>query len=44
MATYASVSDVQTRLGKELTTDETTLVTTRLADVERMILRRTSPI
>lgn len=38
--TYASSSDVQTRLGKELTPEEVTLVSTRLADVERMILRR----
>jgi hypothetical protein len=37
---YASASDVQTRLGKELTPEETSLVSTRLADVERMILRR----
>ena len=37
---YAAASDVQTRLGKELTTEETALVNTRLADVERMILRK----
>ncbi|KAF0835684.1 Gp19/Gp15/Gp42 family protein [Nocardia caishijiensis] len=37
---YATPSDVQTRLGRALTPDETTLVTTRLADAERMILRR----
>ncbi|MFF4021468.1 Gp19/Gp15/Gp42 family protein [Nocardia elegans] len=38
--TYAQTSDVQTRLGRALTPDETTLVAIRLADVERMILRR----
>jgi Phage protein Gp19/Gp15/Gp42 len=37
---YATASDVSTRLGKELTTEEVTLVETRLADVERMILRK----
>lgn len=37
---YASSDDVQTRLGRALTDEETTLVTTRLADVERMLNRR----
>jgi hypothetical protein len=37
---YAAESDVATRLGRELTPEETDLVTARLADVERMILRR----
>lgn len=37
---YATPEDVQTRLGKELTAEEITLVTTRLTDVERMLLRR----
>lgn len=38
--TYATAEDVQARLGHELSTEETALVTVRLADVERMILRR----
>lgn len=37
---YATASDVSTRLGRSLSTEETTLVDTRLQDVERMILRR----
>jgi hypothetical protein len=37
---YASSSDVQSRLGRELTPEETPLVNTRLADAERMIRRR----
>lgn len=37
---YAVALDVQNRLGRELTPEETTLVATRLADVERMILTR----
>lgn len=36
----ASATDVQTVLGKELSTEETALVERRLAQVERMILRR----
>lgn len=36
----ATASDVQTVLAKELTTEETALVERRLAQVERMILRR----
>ncbi len=39
MTTYASASDVAARLGRELTTEETTLVGIRLADAERMIRR-----
>lgn len=38
--TYAVVSDVTARLGRPATTDETTLITTRLADAERLILKR----
>lgn len=38
--TYAAPSDVQTVLGRELTPEETTMVERRLAQVERMILRR----
>lgn len=38
--TYAASSDVAARLGKELSAEDKTLVETRLADVERMILRR----
>lgn len=38
--TYATASDVQTLLARELTTEETVLVDRRLAQVERMILRR----
>lgn len=40
MPTYATATDVANRLGRELSPEETTLVTTRLADTERMILRR----
>lgn len=36
---YASSSDVEARLGRDLTTEESTLVTTRLDDVERLINR-----
>ena len=36
----ATASDVEVRLGRTLTTEEISLVETRLADVERMILRR----
>lgn len=38
--TYAVVSDVTNRLGRAATTDEQTLITTRLADAERLILKR----
>jgi hypothetical protein len=38
--TYAAATDVQTRLGRTLTPEEADLVTVRLADVERLILRR----
>lgn len=38
--TYATAEDVAARLGRELSTEETALVAVRLADVERMILRR----
>lgn len=38
--TYASHADVSARLGRELTTEEQTLVETRLADAERMLSRR----
>ena len=37
---YAAASDVQTRLGRPLTEDETAMTNIRLADAERMILRR----
>jgi uncharacterized protein YcaQ len=37
---YAAAADVQAVLGRELTTEETALVDRRLAQVERMILRR----
>ena len=37
---YATPTDVQSRLGRELDTAETDLVTVRLADAERMIRRR----
>jgi uncharacterized protein YcaQ len=37
---YASATDVQAVLGRTLTTEETALVERRLAQVERMILRR----
>ncbi|MEU1526931.1 Gp19/Gp15/Gp42 family protein [Nocardia rhamnosiphila] len=40
MPTYAEPTDVAARLGRELSPDETTLVTTRLDDAERMIRRR----
>lgn len=36
----ATAADVQAVLGRALTTEETALVTRRLAQVERMILRR----
>ena len=39
---YAAASDVQTRLGRPLTEDETAMTNIRLADAERMILRRLS--
>lgn len=38
--TYAQTADVQARLGRTLTTEETALVAVRLADAERMIIRR----
>lgn len=38
--TYAKAADVQAIYGKALTTEETALVERRLAQVERMILRR----
>lgn len=38
--TYASADDVQAVYGRTLTTEETALVERRLAQVERMILRR----
>ncbi|WP_158169976.1 Gp19/Gp15/Gp42 family protein [Mycolicibacterium smegmatis] len=37
---YATPSDVAARLGRELTEQETSLVSTRLEDAERMILRK----
>jgi hypothetical protein len=37
---YAQAADVATRLGRQLTTEEASLVETRLTDVERLILRR----
>jgi hypothetical protein len=37
---YATASDVQAVLGRELDTAETALVERRLAQVERMLLRR----
>ncbi len=40
MPTYATYSDVQARLGRELSPEEQTLVSVRLADVERRIKRR----
>lgn len=40
MTTYATPTDVSARLGRELTTDEITLVSVRLEDVERKIRRR----
>ena len=36
---YAAASDVATRLGRTLTTEETSLVSARLEDVERLIER-----
>jgi hypothetical protein len=41
---YANASDVATRLGRELTAEETALVTVRLADAERMIRRKISDL
>lgn len=38
--TYASATDVADRLGRALTTEETTLVSKRLEDTERMLERR----
>lgn len=38
--TYAQAADVSARLGRELTPEETNLVTTRLADAERMLSRK----
>jgi hypothetical protein len=40
MSTYATAADVAALLALELTTEETALVGRRLAQVERMILRR----
>lgn len=37
---YAEVSDVTARWARTATDEESTLITTRLADVERMIKRR----
>jgi len=37
---YAEATDVQTLLGRTLTTEETALVERRLEQVERMIIRR----
>jgi uncharacterized protein YcaQ len=37
---YATAADVQAVLGRTLTTEETALATRRLAQVERMIVRR----
>jgi hypothetical protein len=37
---HAAASDVQARLGRELTEEETDLIDVRLDDVERMIKRR----
>lgn len=39
MTTYATATDVTDRLGKPADTDLTTLINTRLGDVERMIRR-----
>lgn len=39
MSTYASASDVTDRWARDATDAENTLITTRLADVERMIER-----
>ena len=38
--TYATSSDVAVRLGRELTTEESSLVEIRLDDIERRIKRR----
>ncbi len=38
--TYAQPSDVSARSGRELSDEETSLVSTRLEDAERMILRK----
>ena len=38
--TYAAVSDVSSRLGRELTPEDETMVSVRLEDVERLIRRR----
>lgn len=38
--TYATATDVTDRLGKSADADLTTLINTRLADVERMIKKR----
>lgn len=40
MPTYASVSDVATRWARTPTTEESALITLRLADVERKIKKR----
>lgn len=40
MATYAAASDVAVRWGRTLTTEENALVVKRLADAERLILKR----
>ncbi len=40
MSAYATAADVEAVYGKTLSTEETALVTRRLAQVERMILRR----
>lgn len=37
---YATSEDVANRLGRALTDEETTLVSTRLADAERMLSRK----
>ena len=37
---YATATDVANRLGRPLSPDETTLVTIRLADAERLILKK----
>lgn len=37
---YAKVSDVQVRWGRQLTPEDTAMVTQRLEDVERMLKRR----
>lgn len=40
MSTYAEAADVAALLARELSTEETALIERRLAQVERMILRR----